>query len=1211
MRSLGVVVCSCTFALVAFGQGDRGSITGTVTDPAGAVIANASIQVRNAETAAVYEAASSTTGNYTLAQLPTGTYEISANVPGFKNYVRRGIVVEVAQILRIDISLEVGASSEFVTVTADASLLKTESGELSHNVSSDRLDNLPILGIGATQAGSSGIRNPMAASQLIPGTTFQANVNIRVNGAPSNTQAIRIEGQDATNGGSAFATGQIQPSVEAIQEVSIQTSNYAAEYGQVGGGLFNFTVKSGTNQFHGTAYDYFVNEVLNAGQAFTNNGSGSLVRPVQRRNDYGFTLGGPVDIPKLYNGHDRTFFFFNWEQYRETIIYNNMPLTIPTLAYRTGDFSQLLALGGNKVLATDPLGRPIVQGTIYDPSTERTVNGLVVRDPFPGNIIPASSFDPVALKIQALIPQPTSSGVVNNYLPIWPSQRVTYIPAVKIDQLLGPKAKLSFYWSLTRTDSDYAPTSGLAEGLPQPITQAVATHIHAQLESLNFDYTLTPTLLLHLGAGYQGKLSNGATNVLGYNSLQQLGLEGATVIRSFPRFTGLTAALGGGMNSMGPLDQNVSNAVKPSGNATLTWVRNNHSYKGGAEFRAEGYLNTSYTDTGGAFNFSGVETGLPSTLGQNLQGGQIGFSYASFLLGAADSGDISPVSNMRFGKSQLGIFIQDSWKVTRRFTLDYGLRYDYSTYLKEQYGRYPSFSLTTPNPSAGSLPGATIYEGSGPGRCNCQFAHNYPYAIGPRLGGAFQVTPKTVIRAGWGLVYDGTNNFNQLITIASPAPNPFSSPSYGEPATYLRTGVPLPPSQIIWPNFNPGQYPSNGVIGALPISQIDPNAGRPPRQNQWSVGVQREIFRNLAVEATYVGNRGVWWQANNLVNYNAISQQKLAAFGLNLSNPTDVQLLSSTLNSPLAAALGFNRVPYAGFPMTLTVAQSLRPFPQFTTISNLWAPLGKTWYDSLQMKATKRFSRGLEFTSVFVWQKEETLGAEQDSSGAPGSLVSAAASINDTFNRGQNKYLSGFEQPFTFNNGISYTLPALKLSNGFAGKATSWLIRNWSIGALLIYSSGLPIKSPASNNNLSTDVFQTTYANRVPGAPLFTEDLNCHCFDPNKTFVLNPAAWTDPPAGQFGTSAAYYNDYRYQRRPAESMSLGRAFRIKERASIYLRMEFTNAFNRTEMNNPTATNAEATQARSASGQPTAGFGYINTGTVAYPPRQGMIVGRFQF
>jgi hypothetical protein len=335
------------------------------------VVASAPIEAKNAETGAEYKAGTSATGNYTLAQLPAGSYELTVTVPGFKTYKRQNIIVAVAQTLRVDIPLEVGASTDSITITAESTLLKTESGELSHNVSTERLDNLPVLSIGAS-AGTAGIRNPYSVLQLLPGSNFTADSAVRVNGSPANTQALRIEGQDATNGIDAVQS-VTTPSVDAIQEFAVQTSNFAAEYGQVGGGLFNVTMKSGTNQYHGSAYDYFVNEALNAGQPFTNNGNGSQLRSRQRRNDYGFTLGGPVRIPHLYNGHDKTFFFFNFEQFRETVITNNQPLTVPTLRYRNGDFGQALT---GKNLGTDQLGRPILENTVYDPSTTRNQVGL-------------------------------------------------------------------------------------------------------------------------------------------------------------------------------------------------------------------------------------------------------------------------------------------------------------------------------------------------------------------------------------------------------------------------------------------------------------------------------------------------------------------------------------------------------------------------------------------------------------------------------------------------------------------------------------------------------------------------------------------------------------------------------------------------------------------------------------------------------------------
>src|SRR5437879_1450750 len=341
MHSPRVGVCLVVFALAAFAQSDRGTITGTISDPAGAVVASAAIEAKNVETGAVYKAASSTTGNYTLSQLPEGAYELSVTVPGFKKYVRQNIGVQVAQILRVDIALEVGAASESVTVTGEVTLLKTESGELSHNINYDQVNLAPVVTLGP--AGALGnIRNPLQVVTLLPGASFTNENTLRINGMPSSSQAIRIEGQDATNGLWREQNQINQAGLGAIQEVAIQTSNFAAEYGQAGGGYFNFTMRPGTNSCHGIGYDYLVNEALNAATPFTDNGQGGHLKNAQRQNDYGFTLGGPVWIPKVYNGHDKSFFFFSFEQFRETRIITTGVQTVPTAAYRIGDFRQAL-----------------------------------------------------------------------------------------------------------------------------------------------------------------------------------------------------------------------------------------------------------------------------------------------------------------------------------------------------------------------------------------------------------------------------------------------------------------------------------------------------------------------------------------------------------------------------------------------------------------------------------------------------------------------------------------------------------------------------------------------------------------------------------------------------------------------------------------------------------------------------------------------------
>src|SRR5579871_1635932 len=1223
MRSLGWIalfLCACS----AFAQTDRGTITGTVSDPAGAVVANAPITARHIETGTDYQAATTATGNYTIAELPAGAYEVSVTVPGFKKFVRSGLTVQVAATLRVDIQLEVGAATESVTVQADATLLKTESGELSHNVTTDTVDNLPILGIGSSMAGSSAIRNPQAVAYLLPGAYVAPNAQMRVNGAPGNTASYRLEGQDASNGQVPATQAQVQPSVDAIEQVTIQTSNFAAEYGQVGGGFFNYTMKSGTNQLHGSVYDYFVNEVFNANTPWVN------AKPTARRNDYGFTVGGPVYIPKIYNGHDRTFFFFNWEQYRETEIINNILDTVPTDLYRAGNFTQALT---GRTLGTDPLGRPIPEGGIYDPNTQRAApSGQIIRDQFPNNTIPAARFDPVALKIQALIPAANQgNGVINNAVFPFPSTRITSIPAFKIDHSVGSKMKFSYYWSETKTDSQYSPTLGGADGLPEPISGEIGTFITGRVQRGNLDYTATPTVLLHFGIGYQTDHFTDDPVVTNFNPAQALGLNGIPVNRLFPFMTGLcpagtsngtvTATCGGqgGMKVMGPTtNRHPLQYEKPTANTSVTWVHGNHTYKAGGELRIESNSSTLFASTDGQFTFSPNETALPYLQSSSLGGGTVGFAYASFLLGAVDALKIAPMDNMRIGKHAFGLFLQDTWKVTRKLTLDYGIRYDFQTYLKESQGRFAQFAPKIQNPSAGGEPGAVTFEGygntpAGTPRCNCAFANNYPYAIGPRLGVAYQITPKTVLRGGWGIVYGATGDANGATQGGLSIPNAVLAPSFGQPVMTLASGVPFPP--LPFPNYEPGQFPQAGYATTqAPTTWYDQNAGRPARQMQWSLGLQRELARDLAVEANYVANRGVWWNAPGMVDVNALTPQRIAAAGLNINNPADVQLLASPLNSALAISRGFNKPPFTGFPVTATVAQSLRPFPQFSSITALWAPDGNTWYDSLQAKATKRFSHGLQFSSVFTWAKQTTTAAPSNVT-IPGT---GGQAVSDVFNRSINKYLSPYDQPFAFTIAATYTTPSIRTN-----KLVSWVARDWQINTLMGYSSGLPILAPVAQNNLNTVLLRNTagpqvgYANRVPGQPLFLQDLNCHCFDPNKVFVLNPAAWSQPGPGQWGTGAAYYSDYRFQRRPNENLGLGRLFRIKERGELSLRIEFNNIFNRAQMPNPTSTNALQTQV-SKNGVPTAGFGFIataNTGIVTntqtVSSRQGDAVLRFRF
>ena len=645
-------------------------------------------------------------------------------------------------------------------------------------------------------------------------------------------------------------------------------------------------------------------------------------------------MGGPIR-------RDKTFFFFSFEQFREVQFVNNQFQTIPIDAFRRGDFSSAIPVNP-KVIGVDPLGRQMLEGMIYDPTTTRLVNGQLVRDPFQNNQIDPKFFDPVAVKIQNLFPTtngPNANDLTSNYASTYPTTRHTEVPSVKVDQTLG-KGKLSFFWQNTQTSNPDGNTIfGQSDGLPDPLSTVLGTFQNAPLYRLNYDYTITPTMLLHLGAGYRSNyfLVPSVTRegkIVNYNAEKELGLKGGIENKFFPTMSGFLAANGtGGMKTIG--SEAASNQItqSPSFNAYMSWVKNNHSYKYGAEFRTEGYPPVVDGNTDGVYTFSAAETGQPFQ-STPVNGTNVGFGYASFLLGLVDQVQMSNPTRPRMGKKQLGLYVQDTWKVTRKMTLDYGLRYDYSTYLREQYGRAPEFSPTTIHPTLG-IPGAAIYDGSGPGRCNCNIARNYPYAFGPRLGLAYQITPKLVFRAGFGIVYSGTATNNNAASglAGSSATTPASS--FGIPVTTLSQGIPASFRPAPWPSYDAGFFPTvpHGSTSVTPGPGpvwMDPNAGRPARQEQWSIGFQREITTNTVVDVTYVGNRGAWWQAPGMLNLNANTPERLQSFGLDVTNPADQALLRSTFTQ--SAVSSRFKIPYAGFPLNQTLAQALRPFPQFTTI---------------------------------------------------------------------------------------------------------------------------------------------------------------------------------------------------------------------------------------------------------------------------------------
>jgi hypothetical protein len=1157
-----------------------------------------------------------------------------------------------------------------VTVTAEASLLKTETGELADNVTIDQMDALPMLGIGTINSGTSGFRNPYNTLLTLPGVSgYSASGTFEINGLGAafvTTETMRTEGQDATSRlfGVYDYTQMAQPSVDSVQEIAYQTSNYAPEFGAAGSVVINMTMKSGTNQYHGTGYDYFVNEDLNAGDPYTVSGTcetgvvagqkncgssvggdGGKFRPRNRRNDFGGTLGGPIYIPKIYNGHNKSFFFFNYEEFLETDFYGFND-TVPTAQYLAGNFSSISPNGNCSLCAqqgiqtaalgspvqVDPIGQNIYANEIFNPlSRAEGSNGQGYATPFVNNSIPATMFDPTMQKILSFVPaanQP-SNLLTGNYVVTQPGKRYSAIPAFKIDHNIDAKDKLSFYYSENTTANQFNPTLGNMDGMPNTITNARGSFITNYQERLNYDRTLSPTLLLHLGAGLYHQSFVDNSPELTFNDNTQLGITGNLVNRNFPTVATVEGLQNtGGLQGLGPGDQNPSYEMRPTGTSSLTWVHGKHTFKFGGEWIYEQAYSKPFpliSLTSGA-----GPTQDPFTT-SNLGAFNDGFAFASFLLGDMVGTNQTVNSDTRFATMDWAVYLQDSWKVTRKLTLDYGLRWDYDTPDKEQYGRAANLNATGPNLNAGGEPGNYQYAAT----CGCQFYKSaYPLALGPRLGVAYQIDPKTVFRGGWGVNYQFVSNAAGATVGTAGAPNVTAvNPAY-IPAAYQFINMQAPGviATPTWPvigqNGTTSIYPLKGSLGSSFLGTgptiPDGQENRPPRINQWSAGFQREITKSFIMEASYVANHAVWLQpfGAGLGFLTQLSPTYLATWGLyptpgtgpaGYNNEADRLLLTEPLSSGLVqqklASIGrAGYLPYNSFPTSTSLGTALSAYPQYAAFGPpgvSGSPTGGSKYNSLQMKATKRLSHGLQAGGSFTWGQGFNIAGRQDFWN-PQSAQWALQNI----------------PPLTLNFNAVYTVPRAS----FFPKALNQVTKDWQLGFFANYQSGAYLTPPAStvNSNYlgSEDI-------RVAGQPLYTSGVNPNnqsTYNPYYTQLLNPAAWAPCPSNaDCMASGNLYKDFRAPRTPTENANIARNFRIKERMNFQIRGEFVNIFNRTLLPGPSTSNPQAPVTKNNLGIQTGGFGVI---TAFYAPntappiptgatqpywesRQGTLIGRFSF
>ncbi|MEK7754879.1 MAG: carboxypeptidase-like regulatory domain-containing protein, partial [Acidobacteriota bacterium] len=627
-------------AMPAAAQSDRGTISGAVLDSSGAAIPKAEIVLTNVDTGVVSRATGNDVGLYTLSNVPFGKYEIRITAAGFKVYHGTGMSVSVGQTLRLDVTLEPGQVQESITVKAEASLLKVDTAQISTTVQSQAIKDLPL-----SFGGGRAMENfAYALTPAVEGNNWTSYIA----GGAAFSKEVLIDGISATSQIQGHV-GETSPPLEAVQEFSVQTSGMSAEYGHSSGGVFNFALKSGANEPHGSAFYYLRNEALNA-NAWMNNWRLSqspndprYVRARDRQFLGGISAGGPVIIPKLYSGRNRTFVFGSFEKYTMSnyALSQSYGVTVPIPEFLNGDFSKLLT---GKILGQDALGRDVIQGQIFDPKTLRQVSGKWVSDPFVGNIIPQSQFSGVSKKIveiyrksyQPMIPgrltNNSTTTAANN--PWFHQTQLT----VKGDHAFSDANKLSGSFTWSQRPRILADQGGVwdpldSEGAGGPLARARFQKVAGRQARISDNWTISPRLVNTFSAALNRYRNPSTSKQLGKDWNSYLGLQGSTSATLFPDIQFGSAINGVGITRIG---YNASGWYV--GNTyivgdSLIWLKGRHSMKFGGQIWKQQINSHSGLDTVG-FGFSNATTGLPGAAWAN----QVGFGFASFLLGQVDSG---------------------------------------------------------------------------------------------------------------------------------------------------------------------------------------------------------------------------------------------------------------------------------------------------------------------------------------------------------------------------------------------------------------------------------------------------------------------------------------------------------------------------------------------------------------------------------------------
>ncbi len=1147
LRIAGAVLFSAGLLLA---QLNRGTITGTVSDNSGAVIPNVKLTIRNVATGAQSEAVSNEAGQYTAPNLPPGAYTITYEAPSFKKLERTGVELGVTQVLRVDAILEVGSVAESIAVTAETPRLQTDSPDVGTSLTNKQLIDLPLTFSGARIAENFAY----LVTPGVSGNTWTSNIN----GSSSFSKESLLDGATVTT----YLAGHFSESsvsVEALSEFKIQTSGMSAEFGRAQAGVFNYVMKSGSNQLHGSAYGALRNEAFDANTSV--NKFNKRPRGLDRRQNYAFSAGAPIYIPKVYNGKNKTFFYTTFEGYRERLTGFAAPnVTAPQPEFLDGDFSRLL---GASIGQNDALNRPVLKGAIYDPLTFRQLdNGRYVGEMFPGNKIPVNRISQVSQRVNALLKKgylPTvrnpdgSIPLTNNA--IRPSAGTPefdqYQFSTKVDQNIGDKQKLSgsiSYNKRPRLLLDQTRLWDPSDPVGGVLTSARRQIIKSELARISHDYNVSPRVLNTFTVYYNRMANPNIGNFKDIDGAKDLGIKNLSTF-GYPNID-----FGGGpfvgLTNIGDPQNDFQVYMGFGLIDTVSFSKGRHFMKAGIDLR-HNHLNTRPTQ-GGNFAFNARATAIPN---ETFSGTQTGYAFASYLLGIVDSAGLSDPVALGGRRVYDAFFFQDDFKVSSRLTLNLGLRWEYQPPFTEVADRLSSFNLNKVDPATGRL-GAYDFAG------NCSVCTGKRYFgnpsfrdFGPRIGFAYRLMDRWTLRGAYGIMYEGDlfNGFN-----GTPLGKQTNVQAGG---TYSLSADPVNPWAGIF-NWDAG-FPTNRYSPpSYDVSFgdknrpgiIDPNYGRSPYVQQWNFNVQREIVKNLVLDVGYVGNKSTGLRNGQMAVINQLDPKYLQLFGRNLNN---------AVRSAADAAANGIPYPYPGFQGT--VASALRPFPQVQgnqTIADYGAPLGFSTYHSLQITVNHQFSKGFTTYTNYTWSKNLTnIGS---------SLVNDNGGRTvDYYNLKLEKALADDDQPHLFKGYVSYDLPFGRgkplLAN--SPRVVNALIGGWSVSGIVNYFSGTPLGFTGSSPLSGGWNGSTNRANIAAGVMKVPFDKSTFQISPvtsSSNTYLNKGLFSDPAPLTLGTAAFRYGQARNFGKINEDFGLQKNTKLSERVRFQLRAEFLNAFNRSTL-----------------------------------------------